>query len=392
MRKKDANFLSNQEGVSVVLGTLLLILITITAASGLALMVSSAQKEMMERESHISAVENEQLEIIDIKPYGNTNTWETINVTILNMNIDSSRVNSIALNNNYIMNYLKIESNGEIEYNSEYTDYPVIYNLENRPRIPAKKSNVFMLQSEDIVVNTSDYLGTSKWSNMSKNYTLKLLNHPSLADYPFDCNVEVYNETNLIKNTGNYSINPDATITFLGRNYTFNHYNDTSLYNDSNNISSYQGPVYNNTNYTICYTSIFETYRGSYEPEKSETLKFEVMTSLINIFDKTYNPPLPFAETYIRTEERVNQTGVHKFEDYLVLDASSSFDEDGNIIKYKWAIWNDGGLVYDYNLTGKIVRPTKIEPYENLTIDLEVIDDDRMTGKLSQHAGNITLP
>ena len=49
-----------EDGVSVIVGTLMLILIVVTAAAGLALMVSSMQKEAMTRQSHIASVENEE--------------------------------------------------------------------------------------------------------------------------------------------------------------------------------------------------------------------------------------------------------------------------------------------------------------------------------------------
>jgi hypothetical protein len=42
----------NDEAVSVIVGTLLLILVTVIAAAGLAIMVSQLQKDEMDRQSH----------------------------------------------------------------------------------------------------------------------------------------------------------------------------------------------------------------------------------------------------------------------------------------------------------------------------------------------------
>ena len=79
---------------------------------------------------------------------------------------------------------------------------------------------------------------------------------------------------------------------------------------------------------------------------------------------------------------------------YMILDASDSRDSDGFITSYKWALWNDNGneVLYDYNLSGMVVRPM-IDPYNhhNVTIDLMVTDDRGMTAKLSQVSGNLTV-
>ena len=58
--------IQNDSGVSVIVGTLLLILITVTAAAGLAIMVSQMQKDEMNRQSHLAAVKSEKIEILNI--------------------------------------------------------------------------------------------------------------------------------------------------------------------------------------------------------------------------------------------------------------------------------------------------------------------------------------
>ena len=91
----------DERGVSVIFGTLMLILITITAASGIAVMVSTMQKEAMDRESHLAAVENENLKIIAIDPVGNSTHWNSINVTILNLNTADSYITGISMNKDF---------------------------------------------------------------------------------------------------------------------------------------------------------------------------------------------------------------------------------------------------------------------------------------------------
>jgi len=128
----------NEDGVSVIVGTLMLILITVTAAAGLAIMVSEFQKEDMERQSHILSVEHENLSLTHIgltnnKTFWNewnetidySGNWTTLDLTILNLNIEDSYVVAISVNGRYAKNYT-------------YND--VKYSPAKRLLIPARKS------------------------------------------------------------------------------------------------------------------------------------------------------------------------------------------------------------------------------------------------------------
>ncbi|MDD4567611.1 MAG: hypothetical protein PHU37_06885 [Methanoculleus chikugoensis] len=108
----------NEDGVSVIVGTLMLILITVTAAAGLAIMVSEFQKEDMERQSHIRSVEHENLGLTEIDLTNNrtfwnewnetidySGNWSTLDLTILNLNIEDSYVVAISVNGRYAKNY-----------------------------------------------------------------------------------------------------------------------------------------------------------------------------------------------------------------------------------------------------------------------------------------------
>ncbi|MDP3563127.1 MAG: Ig-like domain-containing protein, partial [Methanoregula sp.] len=115
----------NEEGVSVIVGTLLLILITVIAAAGLAIMVSQMQKDEMNRQSHLAAVKNEKIEILNIGfandraawnqtplniPTDQTwDNWSSITFTMANLNIEEVRVIGIAINDRYSANITTIE-------------------------------------------------------------------------------------------------------------------------------------------------------------------------------------------------------------------------------------------------------------------------------------------
>lgn len=116
---------NDNRGVSVVVGALMLIIIVVTAASALALFVSEAQKGEMERESHIAAVGNEELVVSYIDLEKSSTFWGSMNITILNLNVENSYVTAISVNDRYATN---CTSDGET------------FNLANRLLIPAAGS------------------------------------------------------------------------------------------------------------------------------------------------------------------------------------------------------------------------------------------------------------
>src|SRR5271157_2177505 len=146
----------NEVAVSVIIGTLLLILITVTAAAGLALMVSQMQKDEMNRQTHLNAVKNENITILNVafennqtEWYGvaNPQNWSSIKVTLVNMNTDDVKVMGIAINDRYALNFT----------DKSRTDPSVlsrtIFNSTNYLTIPATQSRDVYI---DFVANTSD--------------------------------------------------------------------------------------------------------------------------------------------------------------------------------------------------------------------------------------------
>ena len=362
------SFYHNERGVSVIFGTLMLILITIIAASGIAVMVSTVQKDAMELESHRTAVENENLRIISIDPVGNSTHWNSVNITILNLNTADSYITAINVNNIYAMNYLANDDSGALDY---YKGYPVVYNFNKRVLIPAARSKEIYLDFTDIVIETSEVIDLSGWTNNSENYAFSL-SYPPI----------VYGSENVSNSTVPHFIS--------GNNYTM----DYTIGNITLIGTTLGGNMTNASNYDITYKTRFETFTPPLLVRKEDSIAIEVITSLINIFKQTYMPPVPLAEVQFETERIVDTSGSVSFRQYLILDASGSFDPDGFITGYRWAVWNNSSqLIYDYNLTGVMARPTKLNLTEatNVTIDLEVHDDTDMVSRLSQRGGNITI-
>ncbi len=367
-------FLKDTRGVSVIFGTLLLILITIIAASSVAYMISTTQKQAMELESHQTSVENEDLKIVSMDPVGNGSTWQSIDLKILNLNIEDSYISSISVNNGYFLHFKAYDSPGTFDV---YRNYPAVYSANHRLKIPATKSKTVHLNFSDITVEGTEIIDNSTWTNNSINFTYSLQKHPwpAYGDIHYDYHVNDSVNSTTCTEAGNYLIdNESRQITFFG--------------------SDFGGSLTNTSAYDISYTIDFLSYVGN-APSENDPLKIEMITSYINVFRELFTPPMPVAEVQFKVESILDGNGTPTIKNYWILDASDSVDSDGFITGYRWAIWEDSNQIYNYtSLSGMVVRPV-ITNYpntaNNLTIDLMVIDDDGMTSKLSHVSGNLTI-
>jgi hypothetical protein len=135
----------NDEAVSVIVGTLLLILVTVIAAAGLAIMVAQLQKDEMDRQSHVAAVESEQVQILSAgltndpdawnqSPFNVTGNqswrnWSSVMFTLSNLNTDEVNVIGIAVNDHYTRNFTVVTDVPgplSIPYNVSDHDYLTI--------------------------------------------------------------------------------------------------------------------------------------------------------------------------------------------------------------------------------------------------------------------------
>jgi hypothetical protein len=170
--------IQNESGVSVIIGTLLLILITVTAAAGLAIMVSQMQKDEMNRQSHLAAVKGEKIEILNIglkndpnawnqSPFNVTenqswNNWSSITLTLSNLNTDEVRVIGIAINDRYARNY------------STITDTPlpvrVPYNISNGEYLTLHGT-----KSQKVQINFTDDFPSPRYIADGEQVTVKVI-------------------------------------------------------------------------------------------------------------------------------------------------------------------------------------------------------------------------
>ena len=116
-----------------------------------------------------------------------------------------------------------------------------------------------------------------------------------------------------------------------------------------------------------------------------------VITSLGNNFMRVFSPPVPLAEVQVKSE----CIAFTKTRDYLILDASESFDPDGYIVGYEWSIYCPNYTTFLQKQSGMKVRANitnPIHPAGPFYIDLNVIDDTGMTARLAQQSGMIYIP
>jgi len=177
-------------------------------------------------------------------------------------------------------------------------------------------------------------------------------------------------------------------------NPSFSNISDYTMDHKTGNITLFcTGSMTNKSNYNITYMTRFVTFPPPFPVSKNEPLTVEVITSLINIFERTFMPPVPLAEVQFEAERLVDSGGNESPRNYLILDASESFDpDDGFITEYRWVVWVSGDYGNRTNLTGMKVRPVGLNLSEPHEIDLEVRDDTGMVSRLSRRSGNITIP
>jgi flagellin-like protein len=173
--------MTGDEGVSVIVGTLLLILITVTAAAGLAIMISQMQKDAMNRQAHISAVQNEQILITGVTfesvpavwdqtfwpPNGTLNqSYSAVTFSLTNLNTEDSSVIGMSVNGIYAHNFTVVSSSSQPEY--------IPYNFSSQD--PSSSLAVPASASEKIRINfTTDFFSLPPHIGPNDQVTIQVM-------------------------------------------------------------------------------------------------------------------------------------------------------------------------------------------------------------------------
>jgi hypothetical protein len=150
----------DESGLSVIVGTLLLILIVVASASALALMVSEAQKKEMEQQSLRAAVESENLKVLSLalNDSDGDGYWNTMIITVVNLNTEESRIVGLNVNNLNAANY---------------TDGVKLYNFQKQFPVPSARSRQIFLNL------TSNFISPL---NISQNDAIQVILFTSLTN------------------------------------------------------------------------------------------------------------------------------------------------------------------------------------------------------------------
>lgn len=152
--------LKDESGLSVVVGTLLLILIVVSSVSALALMVNEAQKKEMEQRSLRAAVESENLNILSLvlNDSDGSGNWTNMIITLVNLNTEESRIVGLNINERNAVNY---------------TDGVKEYDFQNQFPVPPARSRQIILNL------TSNFTSPL---NISKNDAIRVILFTSLTN------------------------------------------------------------------------------------------------------------------------------------------------------------------------------------------------------------------
>jgi hypothetical protein len=104
--------LQRRRGVSEVVGALLIILILISALASLAFFLSTSQKQAQVRNSYLSGVQDDDLQIIDAQFWPSVDhpgDWANMNVTIENLSTQGSELAAIGVNGSWLRGWDEVD-------------------------------------------------------------------------------------------------------------------------------------------------------------------------------------------------------------------------------------------------------------------------------------------
>lgn len=172
-KTRHVKLIKDESGLSVVVGTLLLIIVVVASVSAIALMVSQAQKKEMERNSLRAAIESENLKITSLALKTDNVSdvyWSTIKINVVNLNTEEARIVGININ----------DRNAE-----NFTDGIREYNFQNQFPVPGGAGRQIILNlSSNSSSNSTSPLNISFTSplNISRKDHIRVILFTSLAN------------------------------------------------------------------------------------------------------------------------------------------------------------------------------------------------------------------
>ena len=427
-------FLDDTEAVSVIIGAMILIVIVVTGATSLAYMTSKLQQQYEAQKSLAAAIEMEELDILKITLYEDATIDDFEGEYEYCPGKESNEIGYWMFNDTYPLRWqssgssmelvedhapdaygirsLKFTGNNGDSTNTIFTPFEGSGSLSFFIKIDSNilsDANVSLFDDGSMKYNQS--INDSNPINEGGGWWKVCTPHHDFNKVQFTLN----NGTTIYLDDIKYH-NPDywGEVEVSMRNLNID---DSTLRDISINkywVGNYS--VYTGTSdrkkevftrlhpYTIQAQS-FVPIRMNFLRDFDRPVEIErtypvpvdvlVITSFGNNFIRMFSPPVPIAEVQVKSESIASTTP----RDYLILDASESFDPDGYIVGYEWSIYCPDDITFLRNQTGMKVRaditnPTNPTDFETgpFYIDLAVTDDTGMVANLAQQSGMIYIP
>lgn len=426
-------FLDDTEAVSVIIGAMILIVIVVTGATSLAYMTSKLQQQYEAQKSLAAAIEMEELDILKITLYEDATIDDFEGEYEYCPGKEGTEIGYWMFNDTYPLRWQSSGSSMELVEDHAPDAYGIrslkftgnTGNSINTTFTPFEGSGSLSFWIK-IASNDLSDVNVSLFNDGSTEYNQSINDsNPKnegnwwkvcIPDHDFNkVQFTLNNGTTICLDDLKYD-NPDywGEVEVCMRNLNID---DSTLRDISINkywVGNYS--VYTGTSdrkkeaftrlhpYTIQAQS-FVPIRMNFLRDFDRPVEIErtypvpvdvlVITSFGNNFIRMFSPPVPLAEVQVKSEWIAS----NKTRDYLILDASESFDPDGYIVGYEWSIYCPNDTTFLRNQTGVKVRADITSPMTspmNLAgpfyIDLAVTDDTGMVAKLAQQSGMIYIP
>jgi flagellin-like protein len=202
----------NREGVSEIVGALMLTLIVVVAAGSFAVFISDKQQMAQEQELLDLQRSLESISITKIAPVNGTGTeWSHFNVTLASLHSDNSSITMISLNDHVLRNgtiwRVDRATGTYVESNYSYTD-PLYMDAMEKLNIFINVSNNFFESSLSFLVN--DYVKVDVFTGLLNTFSETFIPPTAIINMQVESywDMEASNYTQVIVLDGSMSDHP----------------------------------------------------------------------------------------------------------------------------------------------------------------------------------------
>lgn len=375
-------FVRDTQGISVIIGALMLTLIVVSAATAFAIFTSQKQKEIQDSEYYKLQRDLEDIDIQSIQylDYGSPpNTLEKMKLKISNIHSDESVIAAIYINNELLERF-KIERYSLVNewWDLDHTDGTYkragLYALDSlgEPYIFNDNNENHQYDSGEIILDGD--VDNNLIDAIPSNGELGGLYSDDIANEPFY--FQDIDDDRLYTNPGDIIINDDPDNDGTPAAPTGGEYGLRHTISDISDIKL------NSREYiSLSLEKISKDLLTPLNIFTNDAITIKTYTKLQNNFEKTFIPPTSIIQ--ITTEAQWDPI-LPGYTGFIILDGSlSDHPGDGYIKKWTWDITEQPSGTGDPPTTligRKVKAPSYITDGDTYNIVLNVEDNYGMTG------------